>query len=272
MENRRKEKKTLLLWYGFWRVIATAALAGTAWLGKPAAVGACLGRGYPVYISEVMTYNTVCPNEDGVLCDWVELRNSSDSRFDLSGYRLSDEEGRPKYVFPAGTELAPGECIVVWCDPELEGEEYASFALNRDGGETVYFMNASNVTLDAAVTVACEKNESLIRGEDGSLNPWGVPDARIPQHRGGGGPVARGAGPGARGRAGAERDYGLQHPVRQPGGVLLRLDRGAQPLLQPGIPGWLQAVRPGGRGEIPVPRDADAGSGGVSGSLVQQGL
>jgi len=131
--------------------------------------------GYSVYISEVMTDNAGCPNHEGAVCDWVEIRNVSDRPFDLGGYFLSDEAGKAKYAFPAGAAVPANGYLVVWCDPAREEGDYAPFGLKKEGGESVVLMNANRVALDTALTVPCRAGQSLIRADDGSLVPTDAP-------------------------------------------------------------------------------------------------
>ena len=130
--------------------------------------------GYSIHISEVMTDNDDCPDPHGALCDWVEIANTSARPAELGGYGLSDQEGKMKYVFPAGTSVPANGFLVVWCSSDLEGN-YAPFALKKDGGETVYLLNPNAVAVDSALTGSCAKGQSLIRAADGSLIPTDEP-------------------------------------------------------------------------------------------------
>ena len=55
---------------------------------------------HPLRISEYMSNNAAYPNADGVVCDWVEIENTSDRDFNVSGYRLTDDLTRAKFAFP----------------------------------------------------------------------------------------------------------------------------------------------------------------------------
>ena len=46
---------------------------------------------HPLRISEYMSANVAYPNADGRVCDWIEIHNTSDKPFNISGYRLSDD-------------------------------------------------------------------------------------------------------------------------------------------------------------------------------------
>ena len=146
-----KDKKKIILWLIVLSVLAAAAFAAVAAVRRnqrPAWDG-----GYSVHISEVMTDNKTCPNGEGVLCDWIEIENTSSKDFSIGGYYLSDETGKGKYCFPAGTVVPARGYLVVWCSPDEEGD-YAPFALRRAGGETVCLMNGNRTVLDSAVTAA----------------------------------------------------------------------------------------------------------------------
>lgn len=174
MNHKERKSKGLILGAAVLLVLAVVGLVITGGAAKKSAARPAYAGGYPVHISEVMSYNTALPNGDGLLCDWVEIANTSDRDFDLSGYFLSDEEGKGKYTFPAGSVVSAGDCLVVWCDATAEGD-YARFALKREGGESVYLMNQKQVVLDSVLTVSAEDNHSLVRGEDGNLSASGQP-------------------------------------------------------------------------------------------------
>lgn len=135
--------------------------------------------GYSVHISEVMTANTTCPNESGVLCDWVEIENTSSKDFSLAGYYLSDEAGNGKYAFPAGAVVPARGHLVVWCSPDEEGD-YAPFALRRSGGETVCLMNRNRTMIDSAETIASADGQSLVRSADGTFTLSDTPSPGYP--------------------------------------------------------------------------------------------
>ena len=178
MKRERKRKAQLALWTLIFAVLAGLALLLCSRLKsavKPAWAG-----GYAVHISEVMTDNSACPSEEGLLWDYVEIENNTGSAFDLGGYYLSDTPGEGKYCFPAGTTVAPNGCLVVWCSPGAEGDSYAPFGLKKEGGETVALMNKNLVSVDEAATVPCSAGQSLIRGENGALVPTDTPTPGFP--------------------------------------------------------------------------------------------
>ena len=64
---------------------------------------------HPLRISEIMASNSICPDENGAFCDWIEIENLSDRDFNISGYRLSDDLTEAKYSFPVGTIIPAGD-------------------------------------------------------------------------------------------------------------------------------------------------------------------
>ena len=178
----RRYKARLALWTVLIAIVAVGGLILVHALRlrqKPAWEG-----GYGVRISEVMTDNVNCPDEKGMLVDYVEIENTSARDFDLGGYYLSDEAGNGKYLFPAGTKVPAHEYLLVWCDPMAESG-YAPFGLKKEGGESVVLMNANRVTVDEAVTVPCASGQSLIRGEGGALVPTDTPSPGYPNDEAG---------------------------------------------------------------------------------------
>jgi len=161
----RKYKSIVIALAVIFVLLLAAALIFTRGLGSHRSY---LGE-HPLRISELMSRNTSVPNADGVLCDWIEIENRSESRFDLSGYKLSDSITGAKYSFPTGTVIPAGGYLVVSCSSTEKGENYAPFGLHRDGGETILLMNGGNTVIDEVVTLAAPKNSTMVRQADGSL-------------------------------------------------------------------------------------------------------
>lgn len=139
---------------------------------------------HPLRISELMASNSICPDEKGVFCDWIEIENLSDRDFNLSGYRLSDDLTEAKYAFPMGTVIPAGGRLVVWCSPE-HGGSYASFGISSQGSETIVLMNDANLILDRVDTVLSDRNTSMVRREDGTLALSDTPTPGYPNDDGG---------------------------------------------------------------------------------------
>ena len=103
----------------------------------------------PLIISEVVTANfSVLEQSELGFCDYVELKNVSNSAVELSEYSLSDDDDElDRWMFPAGT-LAPGESVIVLCE-KGEGETdagffKANFELNSER-EQLYLSRAGEV-------------------------------------------------------------------------------------------------------------------------------
>jgi len=96
-----------------------------------------LKPGGPLTINEVMTF------DDSVLwagmreyCDWVEIKNISDSPVELSEYWLSDDDDDYFLYRLPEYELYPGQCYIILCDDEQGNFEdiypNSGFALASD--------------------------------------------------------------------------------------------------------------------------------------------
>jgi len=122
--------------------------------------------GSDVRINEIMTSNSIYRTVGGECTDWIELQNVSDAPVLLDGYGLSDGSFEPIWLFPEGTVLEPGACIVVPC--AQTGEGTAQFGLSKAGGESVTLFFADGTIADVVCTVPAEQNQSYARMEDGS--------------------------------------------------------------------------------------------------------
>jgi len=120
---------------------------------------------------------SVVINEIDPDLDWVELHNTGDAAFDLSGLTLADEEmpGTPKLAeaiaFPAGTSLAAGAYLFVlakqdavvmpgeqapqtMCDPGPSPCFYAPFGLSGSNGDGLYVLDGDTVVTSASFGAA----------------------------------------------------------------------------------------------------------------------
>ncbi|MEM7385860.1 MAG: lamin tail domain-containing protein, partial [Verrucomicrobiota bacterium] len=81
--------------------------------------------------------------------DFIELQNTSTETLSLEGFRLTDNPyNRFKYTFPFGTELYPGEFLVLNSGP-TNGFQIP-FSLDRDG-EGVYLFDREGALVDFVV-------------------------------------------------------------------------------------------------------------------------
>ncbi len=169
--SRKKYILTLLLSLALLALVLAVALLFSGGAGSDTV----RNGEHPLRISEYMSSNAAFPNPEGVVCDWIEIENTSDGAFNISGYRITDDLTRAKFAFPVGTVLPAGGRIVVWCTPERSGGLYAPFAIRKQGGETLLLMNSANTVLDRVDTLRGAKNTSFVRLEDGSFTVSSLP-------------------------------------------------------------------------------------------------
>lgn len=94
-----------------------------------------------VVINEIMTSNQqTFSDEDGDYPDWLEIKNTTDSVINLSGYGLSDDPALPfKWVFPE-VKLFPEQYLVVFAS-DKDRREYKNIfwqTIIRQGDEWKY--------------------------------------------------------------------------------------------------------------------------------------
>ncbi len=83
--------------------------------------------------------------------DWIELFNPGDASVELTGWTLSDSGDPARFVFPAGTTLAAGGWLRLWCadvPPSPSGGLATGFRLDRNG-ETLALYDPSAARVDA---------------------------------------------------------------------------------------------------------------------------
>jgi hypothetical protein len=121
--------------------------------------------------------NEVLANTDAPLVDSIELYNSSGRTVDLSGWYVSDSGSRlRKYALPQGTELMPGEFLVLSeadFNPTPQNPGPDDFALNGSQGDEVYLVvpgvgQSVAMFVDEAHFGASASGESFGRAPDGT--------------------------------------------------------------------------------------------------------
>ncbi len=122
-------------------------------------------------ISEVMVANTKTYYAGAPgYCDWVELKNISDSDISLSDYCLSDSlKDLSKYALPDSV-LAPGGTIIILCGADDDGSgvyNLASFSLNSSC-EQLYLSRSEELVDYAALRdIPYECSFGRMDGENG---------------------------------------------------------------------------------------------------------
>lgn len=122
-------------------------------------------------INELMASNgSSLRNGNGEYFDWIELYNGTASEIDLTGYTLSDDEmNRRRFVFPQ-ISISSGEYLLLYASEAdgAEGEIHLPFKLSSSGERVVLFDPVGNA-LSYMEYDSLEKNQSLARGTDGSV-------------------------------------------------------------------------------------------------------
>jgi hypothetical protein len=117
-----------------WR--ASAALNGTPGLANPQ-------RPAPAVV-----FNEIYSTSPDTT-DFLELHSQSTTDVDLSGWTIWKVGNATRFVFPAGTVLAPGAYVVVNCDRTTNAAGlHASFALDSQG-DTFVLSTKSGLRVDA---------------------------------------------------------------------------------------------------------------------------
>ena len=110
----------------------------------------CSGRASvsPLVINEVMAANQsyLRQQDIGGFCDWVELKNVSDSTVQLSDYWLSDDEDDYLQWQLPDISLTPGETYIVYCTNDLVDSSRSGFSL--DVNEEDLFLCTSSAVAD----------------------------------------------------------------------------------------------------------------------------
>ncbi len=76
-------------------------------------------------------------DDDGDSSDWIELHNPTAQPFDLGGWYLTDDAGKPaRWQFPSPTVLAPNGYLLVFASDKnrTSGELHTNFKLAAAGG------------------------------------------------------------------------------------------------------------------------------------------
>ena len=130
--------------------------------------------------SEVMTSNHAAfDHPDYGTVDWVELYNPTDAPIDLSGFGFTNEIKRTfRYRFPAGTVLAPGEYLLLYCTGGTETSDNDPFCTGFNlsaSGEDLYLVNPNNVEADEVHVPALESDTSYAKNADGDFQVTTIP-------------------------------------------------------------------------------------------------
>lgn len=96
-----------------------------------------------LWLNEVQPINTSGPLDDhGEREPWIEMYNAGQTNIDLTGIYLSDDSSQlAKWQFPAGSQISPGQFLLIWADGQPAQSTvlapHTSFRLNGTNGLVV---------------------------------------------------------------------------------------------------------------------------------------
>ena len=118
-----------------------------------------------VVLTELVADNrTAMQSEDGLFPDYLVLTNAGSESEDLSGWHLSQKEGRWGYTLPMLT-LKSGESVTLYCDGRNR-ELHTDFSL-KAGGESIVLSDRDGNTLWALDYPALGGDQGYCRRADG---------------------------------------------------------------------------------------------------------
>ncbi len=108
-----------------------------------------------ILITEFLPYAVGADNEE----EFIEIFSQESAPFDLSGYKLDDQEGQSKpFIFPEGTIIKPGEYKAFF-------SKETKIALNNNGDE-VRFLTPDDKIIDQAEYQKSKKGVSYVLDEN----------------------------------------------------------------------------------------------------------
>ncbi len=126
--------------------------------------------------------NEICPDpltgyrdEEGMLCDWIELYNTTGSTVSLANYALSNNEGKPlKWRFPEGACVAPYGYYIVYCsgkdiDNGPAGVPHTNFKISAEH-DTIVLSDGRGRLVDRVTIDNIPEDASYARNEDGTFS------------------------------------------------------------------------------------------------------
>ena len=131
-----------------------------------------------VYISEVMSNNvSVYADENGDMCDWIELHNPTAEAVNLEGYILSD--GSEQFTFPKMT-IGAGEYFVVFADGTKKVDSskkivHVPFSISSSSGESVLLYNAKGRLINRIGVSKLGEDQSIGIDENNKVSVLPVP-------------------------------------------------------------------------------------------------
>lgn len=133
----------------------------------------------PICISEILSSNTLYMDPSGKYPDFVEIHNTGDELFDISGYSLSDNASRNGFVFPENTVIDADGYLILWLGNGSDNNQngfYGAFSLSRDGEDILLLRNEEGCVVDFTRVVPLKDNESMcLIGNSWLLSSYATP-------------------------------------------------------------------------------------------------
>ncbi len=127
----------------------------------------------PVRINEVSAGNGIYMNSGFKKHDWIELYNSTDKSYDVSGMYLSDAPGTPhKFRIPSGTIIPANGYQVIWCDNDNGTDIHANFKLSNKENGCVILTAADDSWADTLVYCMHREFQSVGLYPDGGSKSY----------------------------------------------------------------------------------------------------
>ena len=114
-------------------------------------------------------------DQDGELCDWIELYNTTDQPVSLDNYALSNKENKPlKWRFPEGAIVAPHGYYLVYCSgKDIRGSAtaipHANFRISAET-DTIVLSDSRGRLVDRVTIDNIPEDCSWAREADGSFS------------------------------------------------------------------------------------------------------
>ncbi len=139
-------------------------------------------RNATMVVDGALIINEICPDpltgyrdEDGDLCDWIELYNTTGTTISLANYALSNNEGKPlKWRFPEGACVAPYGYYIVYCsgkdiDNGPAGVPHTNFKISAEH-DTIVLSDSRGRLVDRVTLDNIPEDASYARDEDGTFS------------------------------------------------------------------------------------------------------
>lgn len=139
-------------------------------------------RNATMVVDGALIINEICPDpmtgyrdEDGDLCDWIELYNTTGETVSLANYALSNNEGKPlKWRFPDGACVAPYGYYIVYCsgkdiDNGPSGVPHTNFKISAEH-DTIILSDSRGNLVDRVTIDNIPEDASYARDEDGTFS------------------------------------------------------------------------------------------------------